>query len=390
MDISALARHCSKSDAFTLGTVDANGRHFWRFELFERNDMGALVSRAATNKTAGILYADFFRNRGVVNLEELMPELRRPAGALTIDLVYTWVNHADERWRKSYSAALSGDASADAISQSRFHSNDELRYSLRSAHHNLPWVQAIHIVSNCHPPDWLDVSHPKIRWVRHETILPPDCLPTFNSHAIEASLHRVPDLAENFLYLNDDFLVLDAFPPSAFVNDNGTLNANLERQGVVKGPVSCDSPDYLNAARNSARLLFERFGYYPTRLHRHTPYSLSKSLLYELEADFPEEFARTRRAQFRSINDLNVTSFLAHHYGFIKRAVVYHGYSSALLKSNDPFVVQRLQDLMQGRQRASVACLNEGGTPAPTPFWRRKAAAFMAQAFPGPAPWERL
>ena len=34
--------------------------------------------------------------------------------------------------------------------------------------------------------------------------LPADALPTFSSHAIESRLHHVPDLAEHFLYSNDD------------------------------------------------------------------------------------------------------------------------------------------------------------------------------------------
>ena len=55
--------------------------------------------------------------------------------------------------------------------------------------------------------EWLDTSHPQLRLVHHDAILPPDALPTFNSHAIESALHKVPDLAEQFVYLNDDFFL---------------------------------------------------------------------------------------------------------------------------------------------------------------------------------------
>ena len=51
----------------------------------------------------------------------------------------------------------------------------------------------------------LVADHSCIRVVPHSEIFPDTGdLPTFNSHAIEACLHRIPDLSENFLYFNDD------------------------------------------------------------------------------------------------------------------------------------------------------------------------------------------
>ena len=49
--------------------------------------------------------------------------------------------------------------------------------------------------------------------VPHSEIFRPDlkrkgALPTFNSCAIESQLHRIPGLAECYLYLNDDFFLL--------------------------------------------------------------------------------------------------------------------------------------------------------------------------------------
>ena len=390
LNLAELVRRCSRSPAFTLCTNAPGGPCLWRFEIFDCAEEGRFTSRRGSNRIAGILYGDAFDRPGVADLAIAMPELARPLNERAIDVVYTWVNHADPDWRQAFQSASTSRAGEDALSEARFYSNDELRYSLRSVYGNLPWARTIHIVSNCSPPAWLDSCHPRLRWVPHEAILPEDCLPTFNSHAIETSLHRVPDLAENFLYFNDDFLVFDMFAPSTFISENGTLRANLERQGVVNSPVDPLSPDYLNAARNSARLLFERFGYYPTRLHRHTPYSLSRSLLEQLESEFQSDFDRTRRTKFRSIRDINVASFLAHHYGFVKRDVVYSGYSSALVKSSDPFSVQRMKGLAGGSRRPRVVCVNEGGTPGPTRAWRREAAAFMAKVFPERAPWERV
>ena len=364
-------------------------RHVFQFDLYDPSGGGSFVNRNGRDKVAAVLYGDVFpRESGLVDLTSCLPQLVRRTNELDIDIVYTWVDSRDADWRMAFDSIDKSKVGSDAMSGSRFHSNDELRYSLRSVYDNLPWARNIHIVSNCRPPEWLDTEHPNIHWVTHESILPADCLPTFNSHAIEASLHRIPGLSENFLYFNDDVFVLRRMLPSDFVNDNGTLNANLEAQAVVNAPPSDDSPDYLNAARNSAQLLFDRFGYYPTRLHRHSPFSLRRSLLDELEAEFPASIAATRKARFRSLTDINVPTFLAHHYGFAKQAVAYTSYSTSLVKSSDPFSLLRIADMAKRRLRPRVLCINEGGKPEPSEHWRRQVSRFLADTLPNRAPWE--
>lgn len=388
-DPANLMARCCRAPSFTLALWGGASPSRWRFEIFERTEAGNYRSRAVQNQVASVLYGELFEKPGLVDLTARMPELARKIDSKPIDIVYTWVNSADPDWQQAFLNASRDAASDDAFSESRFFSNDELRYSLRSVYANLPWANTIHIVSNCKPPAWLDLSHPQLRWVTHEAILPADCLPTFNSHAIETSLHRIPGLAENFLYFNDDFLAFDAFDPSDFVNENGTLIANLEPQGVVNAAVDPEAPDYLNAARNSARLLYERFGYYPTKLHKHTPYSLSRTLLEALEAEFGDALERTRRARFRSIGDVNVASFLAHHYGFVKREVVYEAYSSCMIMSSDPFSIVEMDRLADSEMRPKIVCVNEGGVLTPAPAWRQEATAFMQCHFPQSAPWER-
>lgn len=46
--------------------------------------------------------------------------------------------------------------------------------------------------------------------------MPEGTLPTFSSHALEVNLHRIPDLAENFVYFNDDMFILRPMSEEAF------------------------------------------------------------------------------------------------------------------------------------------------------------------------------
>jgi hypothetical protein len=256
----------------------------------------------------------------------------------------------------------------------------------------MPWIRRVHVVSPSRAPNWLEIGHSRIHWLSDGEILPAACLPTFNSHAIETSLHRIEGLSEHFVYFNDDYLVIDDLAPSDFVNENGTLNAYLQKRHAVHGKAKQGDPDYLNAARNSARLLHQRYGYYPTRLHSHSPYALSVSLLRDLESEFPDDFEQTRRAQFRSVTDLNVAAFMVHHYGFIKRSVTYAQVEATSIASNDPQYPVKLGKLIvkrrEGADSARFLCLNETGEPAPTPQWRREIQTSMRLLFPAAAPWE--
>ena len=142
-----------------------------------------------------------------------------------VDVVYTWVDGSDPAWnaaREQRLAGVTGTAQTrESSGQARFIAHDELRYSLRSLHLFAPWVRRIHLVTAGQVPDWLDADHPMVNVVDHSQILPADGLPTFNSHAIETSLHRIEGLTEHFVYFNDDFLLGRPVRPETFFTAAG-------------------------------------------------------------------------------------------------------------------------------------------------------------------------
>jgi len=77
--------------------------------------------------------------------------------------------------------------------------------------------------------------HPKLHIVRHEDYIPEEYLPTFNSHPIELNFHRIPNLAEHFVYFNDDtFLTAPVEPEDFFVN-------GIPCDSVSESPIPCDN-----------------------------------------------------------------------------------------------------------------------------------------------------
>ncbi|MEI3411918.1 MAG: hypothetical protein V8Q57_00820 [Blautia sp.] len=62
-------------------------------------------------------------------------------------------------------------------------------------------MNQIYFVTWGHLPNWLNISHPKLKVVRHEEFIPPDYLPTFSSNSIELNLHRIKGLSKDLYIL---------------------------------------------------------------------------------------------------------------------------------------------------------------------------------------------
>ena len=115
-----------------------------------------------------------------------------------------------------------------------------LKYWFRAVESYAPWVNQIHFITWGHLPDWLNTQCPKLHIVNHKDYIPEDCLPVFSSHPIELNLHRIPDLAEHFIYFNDDVYLNNPTTPKTF------FVRGLPRDTAVLGPVAIfDNFSYL-------------------------------------------------------------------------------------------------------------------------------------------------
>ena len=115
-----------------------------------------------------------------------------------MDIVITYVNGADPLWQESYAK----HARVPQITK-RYRDWGTLRYLLRAIETNLPFVQNVFLVVSgpSQVPAWVSGE---LKVVTHDEIIPKEYLPTFNSTSIEMFLHRIPGLAEEFIYFNDD------------------------------------------------------------------------------------------------------------------------------------------------------------------------------------------
>ena len=131
-----------------------------------------------------------------------------------VDLVVTYVDNTDNIWRNSISKY-----SHQSDSVNRYRSYGLLKYWLRGVALNMPFIRTVHlVVSNIEQvPQYVDQN--KVHVVLHKDIIPENLLPTFNSTTIEMFLHKIPGLAEHFIYSNDDLYAINSMTADDFFND---------------------------------------------------------------------------------------------------------------------------------------------------------------------------
>jgi hypothetical protein len=236
-----------------------------------------------------------------------------------IDVVYTWVDSADPQWeaaRREWASRQTTRLDSSDNDQ-RYLDRDELRYSLRSLWLFAPFVRNIFIVTAGHCPRWLDVTHEKVHLVPHSSIFPcSEDLPTFNSHAIETCLHRIPGLAEHFLYFNDDVFLGQETTVSTFFSKRGLIKCRLSTTASIPAvlPDKTATPTDC-ASHNVAAVIARDFALQFDRKVKHVPMPLTRSLLNEIEERYQGLISTTRAARFRSPTDLAVPSMLVPFYG---------------------------------------------------------------------------
>lgn len=178
-----------------------------------------------------------------------------------IDLVIPMVFPGDAQWQKVYGRYHTGDPRRNV----RFRSWDTEELLVRCCMKYLPWLRCIHILlsGESQVQGWMtdmgalgwqedDALEAelgrwqvrlqrrmarlfrlhggvergiRIRLVYHRDFIPEEHLPCFSSPCIEMFLHRIPGLAEHFIYANDDMFPLSPLEEGDFFRrqDGGFL-----------------------------------------------------------------------------------------------------------------------------------------------------------------------
>lgn len=238
-----------------------------------------------------------------------------------IDVVYTWVDDSDPVWKEKYldykskvEAEILGNFATDTA---RFSNHDELRYSIKSIQQNIPWVRNIFIVTDNQKPAWLD-DNDKIKFIDHKDIIDEKFLPTFNSHVIEANLHKIPDLAEHFIYFNDDVFVARPLPAAHFFKNNGISSLFLSQKSLSAMQLRGTDTPTLSASHQSTLMFKNDFQTIIDTPLVHTYVPLRKSVFEKAWNLYGAEINSFLPNKFRTNNDLNLATFFVPWLAYIQ------------------------------------------------------------------------
>ena len=250
-----------------------------------------------------------------------------------IDVVIPWVDGNDPEWQKlkdQYSEVKSADKS-----DSRYRDWDNLQYIFRGIEKFWPWVNRVFLITCGQKPQWLNVNCEKLRLVNHSDYIPKEYLPTFNSHTIELNLHRIEELSEHFIYLNDDFFPIRPLKPtdffrhglpcdsalqqnflSIYVPNNtsiqyiefaqlGLINAHFRKRNVTRGNLYRWYGPYLGIHGMMQAIMKANQHFFTGFYIVHSAQSFLKSTFNTVWQNYPDYLHEHCKNKFRQNTDVN-------------------------------------------------------------------------------------
>ncbi|MFB8145239.1 stealth family protein [Microbacterium sp. NPDC056003] len=364
---------------------------FWRFgtDLVEAPHDNAYTRRLTPADDLSFTRVERFGRswRTISGMFDLQPH----EFSQDVDIVFSWVDGSSSDFQRQRAARMAEYVVGEGDDgPARYRHIDELRYALRSVHMYAPWVRRIFIATDSPTPAWL-LDHPKVTVVRSEEFFAdPSSLPTHNSHAVEAQLHRIPGLAEHFLYSNDDMFFGRLVEPELFFTPAGVTKFVECEVRIGSGDPAAHRSGHDNGLRVNRALLQDRFGRRIVRDLEHCATPLRRSVMAELEETFPDDFARTAASRFRSATDISVTNSLYHYFALMTgRAVATREPRTRYVQTTLAASLRRMERLAK-RTDVDMFCLNDGGeTEVPEQLRTRVVRESLDRMFPVRAPWER-
>lgn len=283
-----------------------------------------------------------------------------------IDVVYLWVNSNDKKWQNkrsnSFDIFLKNDKDNIALyanTDGRFRDNGELIFNLRCLENFFPKHGHVYIVTDEQRPAWLS-QNKNVTIIDHKDIIPNKVNSIFASANIESYIHHIPNLSENFFYLNDD--IFFGMPVDKqwwfdkelkYFYDNEPHDEYSELQSTLLSPI--------NASIQSKLWLKEKYKNYKHQniALAHAPRPYKKSLLFKIEREAIDLFNKVRSTNFRSWKTPAVL------VDFVPRWLEHHGYAkikqmhTLYIESGSNDIETKLDQLTQEFGKIPFFCIND-------------------------------
>ncbi|MCM1512667.1 MAG: Stealth CR1 domain-containing protein [Oxalobacter formigenes] len=342
-----------------------------------------------------------------------------------VDVVYLWCDGNDPAFRERKEKRLNEfglnslkPESEETIGEMRYVDNDELKYSLRSLHQSIPWVNHIWIITDNQRPSWLKENN-RLSIVDHTEVLPSDILPCFNSITIETyGIINLDGLAEKFIYCNDDMFFLGKLDKDDFFDEGGNPISRMHRDLHItsEGKSSEDmrSPEEIDEAialnkewsfRNTTLRAWKASclanGWHDFYELNHVPDAMTRSILRHVCEKYPD-FLQCNTSPFRTDKEIQRV-LIQYEMVFGLRYKLSESHKTRAKKyfslifpflgnRNDHFTdtlaaiesPQYFRKILKWRPK--MFCIN--ASPGNDPLLKKQTCDFLEELFPEKSPYE--
>jgi hypothetical protein len=239
-----------------------------------------------------------------------------------IDAVLTWVDGNDPAMKAKqarYMAFKCADKLDDVAGPARFVQSNEIFYAVASILRFAPYVGRIFIVTdnqNPHLDEFVKRNFPDSKVpliiLDHRDIFKgyEEYLPVFNSRSIETMLWRIPDLSEQFIFLNDDFFFASPSRIEDFFRDGKVVCYSHYYPVLAEEIIRLSHrkrnghrrASYKDSLMNAAKMV----GSHRFLTLQHTPKAMLRSIYEDYYDRHPEAIVRNLKHKFRHDDQYNV------------------------------------------------------------------------------------
>ena len=335
---------------------------------------------------------------------------------MEVDLVVLWVDGNDPKWLEERNRCSQEQQRGSGAYL--FRDWGLMKYWFRAIEAYIPWYRRLHFVTWGHLPEFLNPDHPKLHIVRHQDFMPPESLPCFNSMALEMNIFRIPDLAEHFIYFNDDTFITrpmeegrffdgkSGLPALQFIEQPRRLMGKLDAHAIVclrglgvinqwfpkrntrlssyPGKFLSFQYSFRENLRNILlKLMFPT--YYAGFKEFHLPVPYLKSTFEEIWEKEPQLLEETTLQHFRSGNEVN--QYLAKYWQIVSGRFVprrLSGFSSDIRDEKMEMLTRRIRG-----QEQEMLCLNDSTHDVTFDACARGLQEAFEQILPGKCSFER-
>lgn len=236
-----------------------------------------------------------------------------------IDAVILWVDGNDENHREKMLPFLENkDSALSKKFRTRFDQTNEIEFTINSILKFAPYIDNIYIITDKQTPQFLNKKQPEDKYSRvsiidHSVIFDgyEQFLPTFNCRPIETSLYKIPNLAEHFVYFNDDFfLINETNPDDFFRNGFPVLRGKWLKfdEDIFFNKFQKPKTGHKSIQQNAAKIV----GFSKYFNFKHTPHPLRRSTFENFFKNNEPVFIENIKHRFRTTSQFTPQG-LANH-----------------------------------------------------------------------------